>query len=299
MRSLIKIVLSLSLLILFVFAGYSSLAKKPNNKPQEKISYSSLIKPDKKKYTSYEGERVQIHLRIKNTGREVWSSRGKNPCLLSYHLLDQEGKTIRYDNRRFLLPHKVASSRTVEITITVRSPLEEGKYILELDLLREGMAWFKDYGSKTSRITLSVKRKKWPEDKHDLSLDYGKYTKFKSTNEELNKILKLIRITLNHNQVEFKGKTGKVSGFSAGSDYPQIWLRDANTIIPASRFFYDKPYFSSWLGAHLARQRSDTQRVNHSMGITTPEHNSSELPWWFKVLKCRAHCKHEPSPRPR
>ena len=70
------------------------------------------------------------------------------------------------------------------MTITVSSPLEEGKYTLEFDLLREGIAWFKDYGSKTSKITLSVKRKKWPEDKYDLSLDYGKYTKLKSTDKK-------------------------------------------------------------------------------------------------------------------
>lgn len=254
MKSPIKIVLSLCLLFLLALAGYSLLANNFDNKPQERKSYASLIEPEKKKYSSYEGERIQIQLRIKNTGREAWSSHGKNPCLLSYHLLDKKGKTIRYDNRRFIFPSEVASSQTVEMTITVRSPIEDGKYILELDLLREGIAWFKDYGSKTSRITLSVKRKKWPEDKYDLNLNYGKYTKFKSTNEAFNKILKLIRITLNHNQVEFKGKMGKVNGFSAGTDYPQIWLRDANTIIPASRYFYERPYISSWIEEHLAFQ---------------------------------------------
>ncbi|UCC39929.1 MAG: hypothetical protein JSV96_00240 [Candidatus Aminicenantes bacterium] len=254
MKNSIKIASLLGLIILFAFGGYFVQGRDFIQKSPEKISYSCIIEPGKKKYTSFEGERLHLHFRIKNTGRDVWSSRGKNPCLLSYHLLDQQGKTIKYDNRRFPLPRKVSPSRTVEMTVTLGSPLEEGKYILEFDMLREGIAWFKDYGAKTSKITLSVKRKKWPEDKYDLSLDYGKYTKFRSSVEELNKIFKLIRITLNYNNVEFKGKTGKIKGFSAGTDYPQIWLRDANTITPASRYFYDKSFLSSWVEEHLAFQ---------------------------------------------
>lgn len=242
------------LIILIVFGSYSIQGKNFIQKSLEKISYSCIIEPEKKKYSSFEGERLELDFRIKNTGREVWSSRGKNPCLLSYHLLDQQGKIIKYDNRRFPLPRKVSPSRTVEMTVTLGSPLDEGEYILEFDLLREGITWFKDYGSQTSKINLSVKRKKWPEDKYDLGLDYGKYTKFKSSVEELNRIFKLIRITLNHNNVEFKGKTGKIKGFRAGTHYPQIWLRDANTIIPASRYFYDSAYLSSWLEEHLSFQ---------------------------------------------
>jgi hypothetical protein len=257
MKNWIKFGYLFALIILFAFSGYLALSKGLPQKTQEKIPYSCIIEPGKKKFSSFDGERVQLHFRIKNSGREVWSSRGKNPCLLSYHLLDREGKIIKYDNPRFPFPRKVSPAQTVEMTITVSSPLEEGEYILEFDLLREGIAWFKDYGSETSKIILSVKRKKWPEDQHDLNLDYGKYTKFHSTDEELNKILKLVRITLYHNEVEFKGKTGKIKGFRAGTDYPQIWLRDANTIIPASRYFYDKAYLSSWLEEHLAFQEKD------------------------------------------
>jgi hypothetical protein len=257
MKNSIKIASLVGLIILLALAGYFTLGKNFTKKSLEKKPYSCIIEPEKKEYSSFEGERLQLHFRIKNTGREVWSSRGKNSCLLSYHLLDEQEKIIKYDNRRFPLSEKISPARTVEMTITVSSPLEEGKYILEFDLLREGIAWFKDYGSKTSKITLSVKRKKWPEDKYDLSLDYGKYTKLKSTDEELNKIFKLMRITLHHNEVEFRGKTGEIKGFRAGTDYPQIWLRDANTIIPASRYFYDKAYLSSWLEEHLAFQEEN------------------------------------------
>ena len=252
-----KITSLIMLIILVVLGAYFILTNSLAKNASEKTDYFALIKPEKKKYTVFEGERVQLHFKIQNKGKAGWSSRGKNPCLLSYHLLDEKGKTLRYDNRRFPFPRKVRPGQSAEMTITVRSPLDKGKYILEFDLLREGIAWFKDYSSKTSKITLQVKERKWPEDKFDLTLDYGKYTKFYSSIDEINKIRKLIRITLNQNEVEFKGKTGKIQGFSAGTDYPQIWLRDANTIIPASRYFYGKPYLCSWLEEHLAFQKEN------------------------------------------
>jgi hypothetical protein len=94
-------------------------------------------------------------------------------------------------------------------------------------------------------------------DKNTKDLEYGKFTDFRSTIPEYKELFNLIRVTLTHNQVAFQGKTGLISGFAAGSAYPQIWLRDANTIIPASRYFYEIPYLRSWLIEHLAAQKDD------------------------------------------
>lgn len=88
-------------------------------------------------------------------------------------------------------------------------------------------------------------------------LDFGAYTDFRSGVREFGELFKLIRLTLSHNKVVFQGKTGSISGFSAGAVYPQIWLRDASTIIPASRYFYETPYLQSWIEEHLAYQRQD------------------------------------------
>lgn len=200
----------------------------------------------------------------------------KNPQLLSYHLLDEEGSVLRFDNPRFPLPGRIKSGQTIEITATVKSPLDEGRYILEFDLVREGISWFKDYGSKTVKISLLVKKRTWPEDNYDLTLDYGKYTKFHSGIEELNKIQKLIRITLDQNDVEFKGKTGTIHGFSAGTSYPQIWLRDANTIIPASRYFYDGIDLRSWLEEHLAFQKQNGSLEDWINSREESDKNTSE-----------------------
>ena len=114
-------------------------------------------------------------------------------------------------------------------------------------MVREGQSWFRDFGSRTAVIGFDVTEKEWPEDN----------TKIHSSQQEIDKILKLIRLTLHQNEVMFSGKTGKISGFAAGVDYPQIWLRDANTILPASRYFYDRSFLASWLEEHLAFQKEN------------------------------------------
>jgi len=86
---------------------------------------------------------------------------------------------------------------------------------------------------------------------------YGRFTDFRSTVPEFKELYKLIRATLSHNRVTFQGKTGPVSGFAAGTAYPQIWLRDSNTTIAASRYFYESAFLRSWLIEHLALQKDD------------------------------------------
>ncbi|MGB8953446.1 MAG: hypothetical protein WCC06_12370 [Candidatus Aminicenantales bacterium] len=210
-----------------------------------------------KEVTSFEGENFEIPFRIKNLGRAVWSSQGKNPDYLSYHLLDERNNVLQYDNNRYVFPRRVHPSEVIELTIKVRAPIEKGMYFLEFDIVREGISWFKDHGVKSIKVRLNVREKRWPEDDFPLNLAYGKFTRFKSRFDEFNKLQKLIRLTLDHNKVFFKGKTGPVQGFAAGSAYPQIWLRDANTILPASRYYYPAPFLRSWLEEHLSFQKNN------------------------------------------
>ncbi len=243
--------------ILFSIIAFTSCTRPSSNKTESKAEYSALIQTEKKKLSAIEGARVQIQFSLKNTGTNSWNSQGKHPCLLSYHLQNENGETIQYDNRRFTLPGKVMPRQNIDLPIILRIPLKAGDYILEFDLLREGAAWFKDYGSKTVEVSLHVKEIKWPDESGKAGLEYGKYTHFSSRVEEINQLYKLIRLTLEQNEVEFKGRSGRVYGFSPGKDYPQIWLRDANTIIPASRYFYNLPYLSSWLEEHLYFQEKN------------------------------------------
>jgi hypothetical protein len=207
---------------------------------------SASITSRAERLRTHEGGSVEVDLLLKNTGKSEWSSRERNPCFISYHLLKETGTVLRFDNARSALPRTVRPGEEVGLTIRVKAPLDKGNYLVEIDLLREGLAWFKDSGGRTLVIPLLVEEKQPPDE-----------TGFESSVPEFNLLRKLIRTTLENDEVEFQGKTGRIDGFSAGAGYPQVWLRDAATIIPASRFYYPERFLTSWLEEHLAYQKPD------------------------------------------
>jgi len=85
----------------------------------------------------------------------------------------------------------------------------------------------------------------------------AEFTTFRSSVPEFRSLWGLVRTTLRRDHVTFSGKSGPIAGFAAGALYPQIWLRDAATIIPASMYYYPAAEISSWLEEHLFLQKPD------------------------------------------
>ena len=81
---------------------------------------------------------------------------GKATFGLSYHLLSSTGEILKFDNPRsyFEAPLQPNSSLTVDLTIN--PPVKRGSYLLEIDLVWEGMLWFKEQGNPTCRVELNV-----------------------------------------------------------------------------------------------------------------------------------------------
>ncbi|MFC2168524.1 GH36-type glycosyl hydrolase domain-containing protein [Acidobacteriota bacterium] len=257
MNNRVKVYSLLVLIGILFSTGVLVSCKSQKKKGIQTLEYGASIRAESNKYSIKIGSKLQIDFQLKNTGQQTWSSLAENPCLLSYHLLDENGGMIRNDNRRFSLPKDILPGQKINFSIDIRSPLEKGRYILEFDLLREGLFWFNDRGSKTRKIDLNVLDHSWSEDEKEWTLDYGAFTKFNSNIEELNSLFRLIRLTLDQSEVEFPGQTGNIFGFSAGTEYPQIWVRDANTILFASKFFYEQHFLTSWIEEHLAFQKDN------------------------------------------
>jgi Methyltransferase domain len=98
---------------------------------------------------------VHLPVTVANTSSIPFSF-GGSPIGLSYHLLSHEGKTIAYDRPRtyFFEPLYPDNTRTVHLPIVC--PLEKGQYKVEVDLVWEGMCWFKDRGNSTPVLPLIV-----------------------------------------------------------------------------------------------------------------------------------------------
>jgi len=264
------------ILLLMVFGALFLMVKPPFRQGSTKLDYSARIRIRQKPLDLKIGDRASLRLHITNTGKQTWLPSDPNPCVISYHLRGTAGEMIRFDNVRSSLSEPIGPRQSTETDVVIQAPLTAGEYVLEFDLLREGIVWFQDGGSPIVTLKLNVSDKVWEDDKLPFTLDYGRFTRVRSSIPEIEQLARLIRLTLDHNAVIFQGRNGIVHAFSPGSDYSQIWLRDAATILPASQFYYSLNYLASWLEEHLAYQDPDGGLQDWFDSLESTQKNTTE-----------------------
>jgi predicted O-methyltransferase YrrM len=75
---------------------------------------------------------------------------------LSYHLTSKSRKMIMFDNARSYLQAPLQPGKSVSVNLPIHVPSAGGEYVVELDLVWEGMLWFKENGNPTKKIDLVV-----------------------------------------------------------------------------------------------------------------------------------------------
>jgi hypothetical protein len=93
-----------------------------------------------------------LHLRgvVRNTSTSVWPARGATRVALAYHWLAPDGTTVEREGLRSALPRDVQPGEAVEVRMEVATPKAPGDYLLELDAVRERLAWFSDRRPETT-----------------------------------------------------------------------------------------------------------------------------------------------------
>ena len=106
---------------------------------------------------AYIAESRTLPVTIGNAGNVPWSSLGTNPVKLSYHWFDASGtKVVNWDGVRTLLPTNVDPGANTTLQMAVVMPKLPGSYLLQVDLVREGMAWFSTLGSAPASVSFMV-----------------------------------------------------------------------------------------------------------------------------------------------
>ncbi|MFN8060815.1 MAG: O-antigen ligase family protein [Vicinamibacterales bacterium] len=101
--------------------------------------------------------RTQTRVTVRNDGLLPWSHDGREPVFLSYHVLDANGaQVLAYDGPRTVLPQRVVPGREVTVDAEVFVTLPPGRYVLEWDMVREGVTWFGPLGAPIARTALDV-----------------------------------------------------------------------------------------------------------------------------------------------
>lgn len=107
------------------------------------------------------GERVTLSLRVRNRGGAAWPARGDARGMYQVNAgdrwLDREGARVVNDlDGRAALAADLPPGGETELRLTVTAPKQAGDYVLEIDMIHEGVTFFREKGSKTLRMNVRV-----------------------------------------------------------------------------------------------------------------------------------------------
>ncbi|MBF0529415.1 MAG: hypothetical protein HQK55_09115 [Deltaproteobacteria bacterium] len=99
-------------------------------------------------------------VKITNLSSTAWPALGLDDgtyCIcLSYHWLRLDGRMFIFDGLRTSLPYDMSPGAEILLDAVIKAPYMSGNYILEVDMLQEGVTWFGAKGSKTPRTTITI-----------------------------------------------------------------------------------------------------------------------------------------------
>jgi hypothetical protein len=105
------------------------------------------------------GQKYSIRVMLRNESKVVWPGRQQTwqyQLTVGNRWLTEGGAKISDLDGRTALSRDLAPSETVEIPLTVTAPNAAGSYILQLDAIQEGVAWFGDRGSDVLSLKIKV-----------------------------------------------------------------------------------------------------------------------------------------------
>jgi len=131
----------------------------------DNVDWSSSVRgPYDVTYLGYDGPRqarpdvdVLAEVTLRNESwRRLSSVHEKTPDFLSYHWLERDGAVLQFDGFRSALPRIAAPGEQLTVALKVRTPDRCGRYVLAVDLVREGITWYSDAGSPCLRVPFRV-----------------------------------------------------------------------------------------------------------------------------------------------
>jgi hypothetical protein len=115
------------------------------------VAPATLSVPRARRYT--------LVCRVENTGHATWprsSPDGFGLVRLGAHLVPAGGRPAVLDYGRADLSRDMARGATDVLGIELKAPDEPGSYRVELDMVREGVAWFSSREPSMVAVSLTV-----------------------------------------------------------------------------------------------------------------------------------------------
>ena len=109
--------------------------------------YEARIEPRTTALDLEPRELVTTGVRVSNSGKLTWGSKGQKPFHLSYRWFQLSRDSVRplaLEGERTRLDEPLKPGETLDVAATVRAPAEPGSYVLIWDMVHEHTTWFSD-----------------------------------------------------------------------------------------------------------------------------------------------------------
>jgi len=125
--------------------------------------YRALITITDKPSTLKAGTTSRLLVKVKNEGNDTWPWRVENGWLgivtAGDRWLSSDGVGVVNElDGRVALTHDLGPGEETELNLTVTAPRAVGNYVLEIDMVHEGVTWFHQRGSPTVRWNVRIER---------------------------------------------------------------------------------------------------------------------------------------------
>ena len=120
----------------------------------------AAIRPATFALTAAPGQRFTVTAEVENTTGTVWlkeGRRGSGYVRLGAHLLRPADHATVAECGRADLPGDLQQHGRCVLELACTAPVEPGEYIIRLDMVDEGIAWFSERGSKPADVRLLVR----------------------------------------------------------------------------------------------------------------------------------------------
>ena len=125
-------------------------------------AFRAAIRPTSVVDTITPSSQKQVAAVVKNVSGFTWP---RSSVCLGNHWLSETGKTLVVDDARAELSQDLPPGGEEHLKLRITAPDNPGVYLIELDMVQEGVSWFKQRGSETAVFPVTVQGQQEPEDK--------------------------------------------------------------------------------------------------------------------------------------
>jgi hypothetical protein len=102
------------------------------------------------------GQTTTVPVTIRNIGNGTFPTTSSFPVNLAYHWTSTSGANVVWDGSRTPLGGDLLTGQSVTVSAVVTAPTTGGSYLLKLDLVQEGVAWFSTKGAATGNLSVNL-----------------------------------------------------------------------------------------------------------------------------------------------